>query len=445
MKARTKDVSRIGMVSLGCTKNLVDSEVMLGLLKQAGYAVTPRAEEADIILINTCSFIESAKRETIETIIEMSQMKHEGKCRFLIVTGCLAQEYGTKLLSEIPEIDAFVGPGELTQIVSVIQKLESSHTQATIHCLKETAFIYDHTFPRLHTTWPHLGYIKISEGCNHCCSYCLIPRLRGPYRSREIDSILIEAKYLVNQGVKEICLVGQDTTAFKRIHLLLEKLASLKGAPWIRLLYTYPFSVDVELIKVMANYPNILHYLDIPLQHSHPKVLKAMNRPSDMQKTEALINFARSAIPDLTIRTTFMVGFPGETDEEFEDLLDFVEKIRFDRLGVFAYSKERGTLAYHLPAHVPKRIKEERYRQIMTLQAAISKEKNQALLGKALEVICDYPDPHQEGMMIGRTKGQAPQIDGVTYIRGENLKPGERYRVEVTKAGVYDLEGERIK
>jgi ribosomal protein S12 methylthiotransferase len=437
------NTSKIGMISLGCTKNLVDSEVMLGLLKTEGYSITQRSEDAEIIIINTCSFIESAKREAIETILEMAQMKKQGQCKFLVVAGCLAQEYGTGLFQEIPEIDALIGPGEFTRIVSVISNLKSSVFQSPIYFLNKSSVLYDHTYPRLRTTLPHLAYIKISEGCNHCCSYCLIPKIRGKYRSRETESILAEAEAFIEEGVKEICLIGQDTTAFKQLHILLEKLASLRGSLWIRLLYTYPFSIDRKMIEVMAKYRNLISYLDIPLQHSHPRILKAMNRPSEIERIEALIHFARSVVPDLVLRTTIMVGFPGETNEEFEHLLEFASRIRFDHLGVFIYSREKGTPAYRMPNHVPSHVKQDRYRQIMELQAGISKEKNRALSGKILEVICDYPDPGQQGIMIGRTKGQAPEIDGITIVKGEGLKQGEICEVKIIRTDVYDLKGVR--
>jgi ribosomal protein S12 methylthiotransferase len=436
-------MEKIGMISLGCSKNLVDSEVMLGLLNIEGYPVTPRSEDAEIIIINTCSFIESAKREAIETILEMAHMKRQGRCKFLIVAGCLAQECGTDLFQEIPEIDALIGPGEFTRIVSVISNLKSSDFKDTVYFLKKPCVLYDHTFPRLRTTWPHLAYIKISEGCNHCCSYCLIPKIRGKYRSRETESVLAEAEALIDDGVKEICLIGQDTTAFNQLHILLEKLASLEGAPWIRLLYTYPFSIDRKIIEVMAKYRNMISYLDIPLQHTHPRVLKAMNRPSDIKKIEALIHFARSVVPDIAFRTTFMVGFPGETQEEFEHLLEFVKRIRFDHLGVFSYSREKNTPAYRMPNQLSKRVKQERYGKVMELQAGISKEKNRSLSGKILEVICDFPDPSQQGIMIGRTKGQAPEIDGNTMIKGEGLKQGDICEVEIIRTDIYDLEGIR--
>ncbi|MGA1863486.1 MAG: 30S ribosomal protein S12 methylthiotransferase RimO [bacterium] len=437
-------MDKIGIISLGCSKNLVDSEIMLGLLKKEGYPITPRPEDAKIIIINTCCFIEPAKREAIETILEMAQMKKRGRCKFLVVTGCLAQECGPELFIEIPEIDVLIGPGEFIKIVSIIKILESSDFKQPLYFLKKTCVLYDHTFPRVRTTWPHLAYIKISEGCDHGCSYCLIPSIRGRYRSREIGSIVAEAKALIYDGVKEICLIGQDTTAFNQLSVLLEKLVSLEGEPWIRLLYTYPFSLDHRIIELMAKYRNMISYLDIPIQHTHPRVLKAMNRPTEIKKTETFINSARSVVPDIVLRTTVMVGFPGETQEEFEHLLEFIGRIRFDHLGVFSYSREKGTPAYRLPNHIPKRIKQDRYEMIMDLQAGISMEKNRALLGKIQEAICDYPDPDEQGIMIGRTMRQAPEIDGITLIKGEGLKPGDICEVKIVRTDIYDLEGVRL-
>ncbi|MGA1794246.1 MAG: 30S ribosomal protein S12 methylthiotransferase RimO [bacterium] len=433
----------IGMISLGCTKNLVDTEVMLGLLTRQGYSITPNAEEADIIVVNTCSFIEEAKRESIETILEMCHLKERGRCRNLIVTGCLAQEYGIELFREIPEIDAILGSGEFMRIVPVIEALIALSPCEHLHFIAPPSFLYDHTCPRLRSTRGHLAYVKISEGCDHCCSYCLIPRLRGRYRQRNAKSVVTEVEALVDEGVKEVCLIGQDTTAFKGLPTLLERLASINEAPWIRLLYAYPFSLSSDLIRVMAEYPSILPYLDIPLQHSHPRVLSAMNRPTDIGRVEEFIDHARSAITDMVIRTTLMVGFPGETDEEFDHMLRFVRRIRFDRLGVFSYSREKGTPAARLPNQVPRRIKRARYHEIMRVQAGIAEEKNRALIGRAFTAICDYPHPDRHGVMVGRTKGQAPDIDGVTFIQGEGLSAGEICKITITRADVYDLEGIR--
>lgn len=441
MDRTKKRIEKIGLISLGCSKNRVDSEIILGLLKNNGYILTQNPEEANIIIINTCSFIESAKREAIESILEMAQMKKEGRCRFLIVAGCLAQECGVELFQEIPEVDALIGPGEMARIIEVIDQLNSAASRKAFHFLNRTSFLYDHSWPRIRTTRHHLAYIKISDGCDHCCSYCLIPKLRGAYRERGLESVVAEAKTLALEGVKEICLIAQDTTAFTGLPLLLERLSSIEEGPWIRLLYTYPFSVNHALIDIMAKYPNVLPYLDIPLQHSHPGILRAMNRPSDIKHIETLIHSARSSIPDLVIRTTFIVGFPGETDNEFKHLITFVQKMHFDHIGVFEYSRERGTAAYHMHGQVSKRTKHKRYKEIMALQADISNEKNRSKLGRIIEVICDYPDPDQQGIMIGRTKGQAPEIDGLTRIAGEDLKPGDICRTKITGASVYDLEG----
>lgn len=436
-----KNMPSIGMISLGCTKNLVDTEVMLGLLAQEGYSITPNAEEADIIVVNTCSFIEEAKRESIETILDMCHLKERGTCRNLIVTGCLAQEYGIELFREIPEIDAILGSGEFMRIVPVIADLIGSGAHERIDFLNTPSFLYDHTCPRLRSTQGHLAYVKISEGCDHCCSYCLIPRLRGRYRQRNAKSVVTEVEALVDEGVKEVCLIGQDTTAFKGLPTLLERLASINEAPWIRLLYAYPFSLPSDLIRVMTEYPSILPYLDIPLQHSHPRILSAMNRPTDMGIVEEFIDHARSAITDMVIRTTLMVGFPGETDEEFDHMLRFVRRIRFDRLGVFSYSREKGTPAARLPSQVPRRVKKARYHEIMRVQADIAEEKNRALIGRSFTAICDYPHPDRHGVMVGRTRGQAPDIDGVTFIQGGELSAGEICEVTITRADVYDLEG----
>ncbi|MBN2372207.1 30S ribosomal protein S12 methylthiotransferase RimO [bacterium] len=442
---------KIGMISLGCSKNLVDSEVMLGLLKDDGHTITPNPDEAEVIIVNTCSFIESAKRESIDTILEMAIMKKKGRCVFLVVTGCMAEEYRRRLPGLIPEIDALAGTGEFKRIAQIIRELNQAPCQRISHFSDPANFLYDHSYTRLRTTWPHLAYIKIAEGCDNCCSYCLIPKLRGKYRSRQAESIQKEAESLIAEGVKEICLIAQDTTGFGKdsgngfkISDLLDRLGRIKGSPWIRLLYAYPFTVDRDLIYAIAQNDNILPYLDIPLQHTAPRVLKAMNRPHDMERIEDIIRFARSAIPDIVIRTTFMVGFPGETESEFESMLRFIEKVRFDCLGAFMYSREKGTPAYNMPGQIPKRIKQKRYNKVMQMQAGISKGKNLSLIGRVMEVICDYPDNDRKGGMIGRTKGQAPEIDGATYITGKDIKPGDICKVKITNADVYDIEGVRV-
>lgn len=457
MKDNIKNRYKIGMISLGCPKNLIDTEVLLGLLKEQGHTITNKPNESEIIIINTCSFIESAKKESIENILEMATMKENGNCSFLIVTGCLAQEYGERLLKIIPEIDFVYGTHEYIKIVNLIDNLNelAIDTNGKRVFINRTNFLYDHTYPRFRTTLPHLSYIKIAEGCNHCCSFCLIPRLRGHYHSREMDSIIKEANLLIADGVKEITLVAQDSTSYGQdkkgevnINLLLERIASIKDTMWIRLLYTYPFSLNSGIIELMSQYNNIIPYLDIPLQHSHKKILKSMNRPSNIREIKELINFARSTIPDMIIRTTFMVGFPGESDKEFESLLEFINQVKFDRLGVFTYSREKKTISSNLPEQVSKRVKTLRYRSVMELQSKISLKKNQALIGRTFNAICDYPSLESPDIMVGRIKGQAYDIDGVTYIninsKKGGLAPGDICLVKITDSGCYDLKAECI-
>lgn len=434
---------KIGVVSLGCPKNLVDSEVMMGLLRKEGFELTEDEEEADIIIVNTCSFIDKAKEESIENILELSRQKESGNCKYLVVTGCLPQRYGEKLLKELPEIDALLGTGDITRITDLINNIEKKN-QKTI--ISAPDFLYDDTHPRLLLTPGNFAYIKITEGCDNCCSYCVIPSIRGRFRSRDPESIMREATNLARRGVREIILIGQDTTNYCKgakkeynIARLLGDLAQIKGIRWIRFLYTHPAHFFDELIDIVASEGKICSYIDLPIQHIHDDILQAMERGVTRIQIENLIEKLRTKIPGLVLRTSLIVGFPGEKDRHFETLLEFVEETKFERLGVFTYSKEERTKASLMRNHVPQKIKEERYNAIMQLQAEISLKKNKELIGTDQEVIIDGKSEEKEFIWRGRFYGQVPEIDGVVYIRNGNFKTGDIVNVRINNSNEYDL------
>lgn len=439
---------KCGIVSLGCPKNLVDTEVMLGLLKIQGYDITPHAEEAEVIIVNTCAFIDEAKEEAVDTILEMARYKEVGRCKLLIVAGCLAQRYSDELLVELPEVDAFVGVGEFHKLPQVIEEALHGRRFALCH---EPTFIYDHTFPRVQTTPGHIAYIKIAEGCDNRCAYCVIPDIRGPFRSRPMDSILEEARILVDKGVKEIILVAQDTTRYGldiygeyALAQLLKRMVRIDPAVWLRVLYMYPTRITQELIEVMASEPGICKYVDLPLQHIDKGLLSRMGRPENPEKVRRLIHDLKDAMPALTLRTSFIVGFPGETDEAHMSLLEFIEEVEFDRLGVFKYSREEGTKAWNMPHQVPDEVKEARQMEAMELQRKISKRRNRARVGHLLDVLIDGPSQESEWVTIARSQGEAPDIDGLIYIGNEHPAPGEFRRVKIIDAGDYDFVGEIV-
>ena len=445
---------RIGIKSLGCPKNLVDSEVICGKLREKGYKIDGKINNSDIVIINTCSFIRDAVEESIEEIFNLIKLKKEGKIKHIIVTGCLPQRYkDDNLNQEFPEVDAFLGVGDLFEIDNVIESVLQGEQIYKI--CPEPKFLYNHNSPRTILTPKHYAYIKISEGCRNNCSYCLIPKIRGNYRSRKIEDIVEEVKMLSEkQNLSEIILIGQDTTLYGidlygeyKLAELLKKLSllELNNLKWIRLLYTHPAHYNDELIEVIANYPKICPYLDLPLQHISDKILKRMNRPVKKDYIIPLINKLRDRIPNLTLRTTFMVGFPGETDQDFKELLSFVKEFRFERLGAFIFSREEGTPAYDFPQQIPMRIKKERLKKLMLTQQSISKEINSFYMGKEVEVLIDEIKSGRPKIAIGRTKGDAPEIDGKVVIRGDKTKVGKFIKVKVIEASEYDLAGEISK
>lgn len=438
---------KIALESLGCSKNLMDAEIMTGILKEKGYEFVEEFAEADIIIVNTCGFIRDAKQESIDTIVELSQLKEFGKLKYLIVTGCLAQRYADELLEEIPEIDAIVGTGNFMNISEIIDRLESEKNVTEIGNIE---FAFDETLPRYVSTPEHMAYLKIGEGCSNHCTYCIIPKLRGKYRSRKIEDIVEEAKSLASEGVKELVVIAQDTTRYgedlygeAKLAELLEELAGIEGIKWIRIMYSYPESITEKLIDVIAAHDNICSYFDMPIQHASNRVLKRMNRRTSKEDIRNKVEMIRSKIPDAVIRTTVIVGFPGETEEDLEELIEFMKEIKFDRLGAFAYSREEDTPADRMDGHMDEEIKEERRDRVMMVQQAISEEINQKREDKVFEILIE--EEAEEGVYVGRTQGDAEEIDSVVYVNSdEELEIGSFVNVYITEAMEYDLIGDVV-
>ncbi len=441
---------KIGMLSLGCPRNLVDSEIMLGLLKKGGYKIVDEVRRSDIAIVNTCAFTEAAKKESIDAILELIRLKKQGRPKALIVSGCLTQRYKKKLFNELKEVDAFVGTGNYDRISDISKKVLDGKR---VFEVGEPVFIYNHSTPRLFITPKHFSYLKISEGCSHCCSFCAIWKLRGRYRSRSIDSIIKEARGLSGKGVKEINLISQDSTSFGRdsysqfrLADLLEELARLNCIPWIRLLYTHPAHFTDRLIEVISAYPGICKYIDLPIQHINDKILKRMGRGIGKKEILNLITKLRKKIPGLVLRTTLIVGFPGESEKQFKELLDVMNEVKFERLGVFIYSREEGTPAGSFSGQISKAAKKERFDRAMSLQQDISSGINQRLLGKKMEVLVDEIDAGEPGLVIGRSYSDAPEVDGQIFVktRRKDIKPGDFLQVKIDDAREYDLVGEEL-
>jgi ribosomal protein S12 methylthiotransferase len=432
------------LVSLGCPKNLVDSEVILGLLSKEGYLLTTDPSVAEILIVNTCSFIQDATREAIETTLRLAHYKKAGRCRLLIVSGCLPQRYGKVLEKELPEVDLFVGTGDfqnLPRILSTKQRAKSFLSRAT--------FLYDEKTPRILSTPPFIAYLKIAEGCSNACTFCTVPRIRGPYRSRRLRSVLEEAKRLADQGAQEIILIAQDTTAYGRdlrdgtnLEKLMKKLVNVEGLRWIRILYGYPKARNFTqgLVDLMAQEKRICSYLDLPVQHIDDEILKRMGRRSKGHEIRSLLRKIRTCLPEVSLRTSLIVGFPGEREVHFKALLDFVQEMQFDHLGAFKYSPEEGTRASRLPDLIPESVKEERLRTLMKLQKKISLKKYRKMVGKRMEVLVEGP-AGQGGMLRGRLQTQAPEIDGCVFLKG-SARPGDWVEARITEALPYDLVGQ---
>lgn len=429
----------VSLVSLGCAKNLVDSEVMLGVLASAGYHFTANRQEADIIIVNTCAFIEDATREAVAVIGQLARQKQHGRCKYLVVCGCLVQRYREKLTGQIPGVDLFLGTGEFQHIARHLKKLSSPGPPARIYCTRPTFLMHDRT-PRILATPPASAYIKIAEGCSHHCTYCTIPSIRGPYQGRSAQSIIREAKRLAAQGVREINLIAQDTTRYERLAVLLEKLARIPGLHWIRLLYGHPLHLTEDVLRVMAAEEKICSYIDIPLQHIADSVLKKMGRRSTEKRIKTLLATARKLVPDIALRTTLIVGFPGETAKDFRALLAFVRDFRFDHLGAFIYRDEHGTPAARMNPKVPESVKRQRYHELMRLQAQITKEKNRQYMGRELEVLVEGSPANGKYRLQGRAAFQAPEVDGVVFMN-EDVPVGTFTRVKIARALTYDLAG----
>lgn len=440
---------KVAMVSLGCPKNLVDAEVMLGYLDREGYGITTDEREAEIIIVNTCGFIREAKQESIDTILDLADRKHDGACRILVVAGCLPQRYQEELARELPEVDIFIGVGDYPKIPELIRGYNPSEGQ--IRFIGDPDYTYDAELPRLQSSPHHTAYLKIAEGCSNCCSYCAIPAIRGGYRSRPLPLLLEEARRLAEKGVKEINLVAQDITRYgsdlgkgHSLPMLIRGIARIDGIRWIRLLYAYPDGITDELIELLKSEPKLCRYLDIPLQHISDPVLRRMNRRSTEEEQRRLIRRLREEIPGITLRTSLIVGFPGETDDDFRKLLQFVEESRFDRLGVFCYSREEGTPAATMPDQVSERVKRERYRKLMRTQARLSFRKNRELVGTEVEVIVEGYSDETDLLLKGRTSRQAPDIDGQVYITAGTANVGDIVTLRITDSSDYDLIGEIV-
>jgi ribosomal protein S12 methylthiotransferase len=466
---------KVGFVSLGCPKNLVDSEVMMGMLAHGGAELTQRAEDADVIVVNTCSFIESAQQESVNTILEMVRHKTEGRVRKVVVAGCLVERYRDEIRRNIPEIDAVVGTGELDGILAAAGIAPPASQPSPFTILQSRAegdarasqgrfsretwdgaiadlpnYLYDETTPRILATPGHTAYIKIAEGCDHPCSFCIIPQLRGKFRSRRFESVVAEAERLARSGVREITLIGQDTTCYGEdfglkdgLPLLLEKLAGIEDLRWVRFLYAYPNKITGKLLDTIAANTKICSYIDVPLQHASASVLKRMKRGGGADLFLKSIDKMRRTIPDVTLRTSFIVGFPGETEQEFEELCEFVRKAQFDWAGAFGYSDQEGATAYSQDQKLPVREIERRRKRLMQIQRGISKRRKKALVGREFDLLLEGTSGESDLLLEGRTAMHAPEIDGKVFVNdvpeGVTPVPGQFYRCEITEAHDYDL------
>ncbi|MFN8673568.1 MAG: 30S ribosomal protein S12 methylthiotransferase RimO [Candidatus Sericytochromatia bacterium] len=439
-----KSLTKVGVISLGCPKNLVDTEVMLGLINNSGYVITHDESEADVVLVNTCGFIDASQRESVSTVLDIA---NSGKK--VIMAGCLLERFREdKIEEKMPEVSAFIGTNEITNIVNVLDKV-TGYERKEENILDY--FSAEFSVPRYSTGFGSFAYVKVSEGCDHPCTFCIIPKLRGKNHSRPISSIVQEVTQLAENGINEVVLVAQDLTAYghdldkKQVNLtkLLEELVKIPNSPYYRLLYTYPGTITQELLDLMAKEEKILKYIDMPLQHSHTEVLKLMKRPFIEEKIEDLLLRMRKTIPELILRTTFIVGFPGEKKEHFEHLCEFVKRHKFDHVGVFTYSKEEGTPAGEVTEQVKQRVKIKRRKELMSIQHEIVKEKNDKLIGKVLPMFVEGVIP-EKGQVYGRTYRDAPEIDGFTTIKGE-AEPGDIVNIKITKVKVYDTFGEIVE
>jgi ribosomal protein S12 methylthiotransferase len=435
------DKPTIAISHLGCEKNRIDTEHMLGMLVEAGYGVDTNEELADYVIVNTCSFIEAARQESVRTLVELAEANKK-----IVITGCMAQHFQEQLLEELPEAVAIVGTGDYHKIVNVIERVELGERVKQVSI--EPTYIADETTPRYRTTTEGVAYLRVAEGCDYRCAFCIIPHLRGNQRSRTIESIVAEAEQLVSQGVKEIILISQITTNYGLDIYGKPKLAELLRAlgkvdiPWIRMHYAYPTGLTLDVIAAIQETPNVLPYLDLPLQHSHPDILRAMNRPWQGRVNDGIIDRIKTALPTAVLRTTFIVGFPGETQEHFEHLLEFVGRHEFDHVGVFTFSSEEGTPAYKLPNQLAQEVMDDRRYQLMELQQPISQKKNQQEVGKIVDVLIEQENP-ESGELIGRSGRFSPEVDGLVYVKGQ-AKLGTIVPIAIHHADTYDLYGQVV-
>ena len=441
-----ENAKKVHLVSLGCSRNRVDSEVMLGSLFERGWQSTDEAEEADAIVVNTCGFIQSAKEESIDRILEAGEIK-KSKDLKLVVTGCLTQRYKRQLAEGMPEVDLFIGTDEFTKIADLI---EQDSSEDRVHT-KRTNYLYNEHIPRVNTLTKTSAYVKVAEGCQHNCAFCIIPAIRGRLRSRPIESVVTEVKKLVTEGVKEINLIAQDLAAYGRdkgtdeLVPLLKELVKIDGLQWVRLLYVYPENISDEFLEIFANEDKIVKYLDIPVQHGSNSVLSRMNRDVTREEIRDTVNKLRSKVPEAAIRTSVMVGFPGETQEEFEELKSFVSEMKFDHLGCFTYSKEEGTVAGRMKDQIEQEVMESRQAEIMSIQKGISKDALSSKVGKILPVLVKGVSEESEFLFEGRLSTQAPEVDGLIYLNDGPVKAGEIQMVEVTDSFDYDLVGRVVE
>ncbi|MET0626596.1 MAG: 30S ribosomal protein S12 methylthiotransferase RimO [Pyrinomonadaceae bacterium] len=446
-------MKKVGFISLGCPKNLVDSEVMMGRLKQEGYEITSDAAEAETLVVNTCGFIDAAKRESIDAILEAARLKSEGKCQRLVVAGCLVERYRDELRAEMPEVDAFIGTSQINDITTVADSRVNTRQLPVLPLGNQTAtYLYDESTPRVLATPGHFAYVKIAEGCDRPCAFCFIPQMRGHFRSRRFGSVVAEAKQLAEAGVKELILVAQDSSRYGEdlgerdaLAHLMRELCRLDGVEWVRVMYTYPTHISDAFLDVLATEPKAVKYLDMPLQHASQNVLRLMKRGGNRESLERLIARVRERVPGIAVRTTFIAGFPGETEEDFEELLAFVKTVEFDRVGVFTYSDEEGTPAFDLPDKVDPKIARRRRDKVMRAQSRVSLKRNRARVGQTVRVLFEGASEETDLLWQGRTETQAPEIDGCVLINdapeGFEPEPGRFVNVEITEAQEYDLVG----
>lgn len=446
-------MKKVGFISLGCPKNLVDSEVMMGQLRQSGYQITANAEDADTVVVNTCGFIDSAKKESIEAILEAARLKTEGAATRLIVAGCLVERYRDELKAEMPEVDAFIGTNQINDILTVCDPQTNTRALPIVPIGNQSAtYLYDDSTPRVLATPSHYAFVKIAEGCDRPCAFCFIPQMRGHFRSRRFGSIVAEAHQLAEEGVKELILVAQDSSRYGEdlgkddaLAKLLRELAQTEGIEWVRVMYTYPTHISDNFLEVLAEEPKAVKYLDMPLQHASQRVLKLMKRGGNRQSLERLIERIRRRVPGIAVRSTFITGFPGETEEDFNELMTFVQNVEFDRVGVFTYSDEEGTPAFELPDKVPHRTAARRRTSLMKTQERISRRRNKSRVGETVRVLFEGESRESELLWQGRMETQAPDIDGCILINDvpEGVVPtvGDFVNVEITEALEHDLIG----